>query len=158
EFARTCATGEPFRSVYRFVSRDGRQVWVHGEAQVVRDDDGRPLFLQGVAFDITGIKRAEEDLVALNQTLEERVVERTAVAERRAEELARSNAALEQFGYVVAHDLRQPLRTMKSYTQKVAVGYLGRLDPQADDYIARTVNAADRMRVLIDDLLVYSRV
>ena len=114
EFAHTCATGEPFRSVYRFISRDGRVVWVHGEAKVVRED-GKPLFLQGVAFDVTGIKQAQEELQALNQTLEERVAERTAVAEQRVQQLARSNAALEQFGYVVAHDLRQPLRTMKSY-------------------------------------------
>ena len=40
EFAETVATGGPFRSVYRFVARDGRVVWVHGEAQVVRDEDG----------------------------------------------------------------------------------------------------------------------
>jgi PAS domain S-box-containing protein len=158
EFARTCATGEAFRSVYRFLSRDGRVVWVHGEAEVVRDDEGRPLFLQGVAFDITGMKQAEAELKALNQTLEQRVADRTAVAEQRAQELARSNGALEQFGYVVAHDLRQPLRTMKSYIQKLADRYQEQLDAQADDYITRTVNAADRMRVLIDDLLTYSRV
>lgn len=151
EFARTLATGEHFQSVYRFVARDGRVVWVHGEAQVVRDEGGRPLFLQGVAFDITGIKRAEEELRALNQTLEDRVTERT-------EELTRSNAALEQFGYVVAHDLRQPLRTMKSYIQKLAEHYRGQFDAEGDDYVIRSVNAADRMRVLIDDLLAYSRV
>jgi PAS domain S-box-containing protein len=158
EFAHTCATGEPFRSVYRFVARDGRVVWVHGEAQVVRDDDGRPLFLQGVAFDITGMKQAEEELKALNATLEERVAQRTAEAELRARELARSNEALGQFGYVVAHDLRQPLRTMKSYIQKLAERWQGQLDEPSDDYITRAVNASDRMRVLIDDLLAYSRV
>jgi PAS domain S-box-containing protein len=158
EFAHTCATGEPFRSVYRFVARDGRVVWVHGEAQVVRDAAGRPLFLQGVAFDITGIKQAEEELKALNATLEERVAERTAEAEFRARELARSNEALGQFGYVVAHDLRQPLRTMKSYIQKLAERWHGRLDEESDGYVTRAVNAADRMRVLIDDLLAYSRV
>jgi PAS domain S-box-containing protein len=158
EFAKTVVTGEPFQSVYRFVSRDGRVVWVRGEAQVVKDPDGRPLFLQGVAFDITGMKQAEETLKALNQTLEERVAERTVMAEDRARELARSNEALGQFGYVVAHDLRQPLRTMKSYIQKLAERYLGKLDAQADDYVTRAVNAADRMRVLIDDLLTYSRV
>ncbi len=151
EFAQTCVTGEPFRSVYRFVSRDGRVVWVHGEAKLVRDSDGWPLFLQGVAFDITGIKEA-------NQTLEQRVAERTAVAEQRARELARSNQRLEEFGYTVAHDLRQPLRTMKSYIQKLAERYQGRLDAQADDYIMRSVNAADRMNILINDLLAFSRV
>src|SRR5262245_38294927 len=153
EFARTCATGEPFRSVYRFVARDGRVVWVHGEARMVRDEAGRPLFLQGVAFDITGMKEAEEALRGLNQTLEWRVAERTAEAERRAQELERSNAALEQFGYIVAHDLRQPLRTMKSYSQKLAERCKGQLDEQASEYVTRTVNAAGRMAVLIEDLL-----
>jgi PAS domain S-box-containing protein len=56
EFAPTCGNGDAFRSVYRFVARDGHVVWVHGEAKVVRDHDGTPLFLQGVAFDITGMK------------------------------------------------------------------------------------------------------
>lgn len=87
EFAETVSGGKPFRSVYRFVARDGRVVWVHGEAQVVRDEDGRPLFLQGVAFDISGIKQAEIDLQAINAMLEQRVAERTA-------ELTRSEAAL----------------------------------------------------------------
>jgi PAS domain S-box-containing protein len=151
EFARTCAAGEPFRSVYRFLARDGRVVWVHGEAKVVRDDNGRPLFLQGVAFDVTAIKQAEEDLKALNESLERRVEDRT-------RELARSNEALERFGYVIAHDLRAPLRTIKSYTQKLPAAALGRLDPEAEDNLNRVVNAADRMRVQIDDLLAYSRV
>ncbi len=59
EFARGCRTGGPFRAECRFIGRDGRIVWVHGEARLVRDDIGRPLFLQGVAFDITDAKRAE---------------------------------------------------------------------------------------------------
>ena len=58
EFARGCRTGGPFRAECRFIARDGRVVWVRGEARVVRDDVGRPLFLQGVAFDITESKRA----------------------------------------------------------------------------------------------------
>src|SRR5581483_3293154 len=73
EFARTCATGERFRSEYRFLARDGRVVWVHGEAQLVRDRAGHPLFLQGMAYDITERKRAEEALQALNTELEKRV-------------------------------------------------------------------------------------
>jgi PAS domain S-box-containing protein len=158
EFSRTCALGEPFRSVYRFVARDGRIVWVQGEAKIVRDEAGEPFALQGVAFDITAIKEAEAELKALNQTLEQRVHERTLMAEQRSQELSRSNGALEQFGYVVAHDLRAPLRTIKSYTQKLAERCRGQLDAESDDYVQRTVNAAERMRILIDDLLAYSRV
>src|SRR5579884_3472359 len=109
EFARTCATGEHFRSEYRFLARDGRVVWIHGEAQVVRDAAGQPLFLQGIAFDITEKKRAEEMLYRLNAELERRVQERTAELERanlalasQAQELAHSNAELEQFAYVAS--------------------------------------------------------
>lgn len=60
EFARTCLTGEPCRSEYRFISRDGRVVWIHGEAHLVRDETGRPRYLQGIAYDITDRKRGEE--------------------------------------------------------------------------------------------------
>ncbi len=63
EFARGCRSGGPFRAECRFIARDGHVVWVHGEARVVRDDLGRPTFLQGVAFDITESKRAQEVLV-----------------------------------------------------------------------------------------------
>ncbi len=158
EFAQTCATAKPFRSEYRFVARDGRVVWVHGEAKVVRDDEGRPLFLQGVAFDISGMKRAEEELKALNQTLEQRVAERTAMAEQRAQELTRSNAALEDFAGVTAHELKEPLRAMKSFTQLLARRYKGQLDAQGDEFIDRVVNAGNRMEGLISSLLDYARV
>jgi PAS domain S-box-containing protein len=60
EFTRGIRTGGPFRAECRFMARDGRTVWVHGEARLVRDDIGRPQFLQGVAFDITESKRAQE--------------------------------------------------------------------------------------------------
>jgi PAS domain S-box-containing protein len=60
DFARTCFSGERFRAEFRFLARDGRVVWVHGEAKLVTDDNGAPLFLHGVAFDITERKRAEE--------------------------------------------------------------------------------------------------
>jgi PAS domain S-box-containing protein len=62
EFARGCRTGGPFRAECRFLARDGRIVWVRGEARLIKDELGRPLFLQGVAFDITDSKRAQEVL------------------------------------------------------------------------------------------------
>ncbi|HJU76022.1 MAG TPA: ATP-binding protein [Gemmatimonadaceae bacterium] len=63
EFARGCRTGGPFRAECRLLARDGHIVWVRGEARLVKDELGRPLFLQGVAFDITDSKRAQEVLL-----------------------------------------------------------------------------------------------
>ncbi|HEX5436979.1 MAG TPA: PAS domain-containing protein [Gemmatimonadaceae bacterium] len=59
EFARGCRTGGPFRAECRMLARDGRVVWVRGEARLIKDEMGRPLFLQGVAFDITESKQAQ---------------------------------------------------------------------------------------------------
>ena len=63
-FARTCFSGERLRAEFRFLARDGRVVWVHGEAKLVMDEHGAPSFLHGVAFDITERKRAEEATLA----------------------------------------------------------------------------------------------
>ncbi len=74
-------TGEPWSMEYRLIAADGRVVWFHDEATLLRDDGGRPLFWQGVRLDITRQKRAEEELRTAHRELERRVQERTAELE-----------------------------------------------------------------------------
>lgn len=157
EFAPTCATGSPFRSVYRFLAKDGHVVWVLGSAQMVRGGDGQPLFLQGIAFDVSTVKEAEEALRDLNAELEERVHQRTQELTHFTAVLQEKTEELEQFAYVAAHDLKEPLRTLVNYPQRLLKHYGDRFDGQAGDWINRVISGAERMRHLIDSLSLYSR-
>ncbi|MEE3717242.1 PAS domain S-box protein [Tumidithrix elongata RA019] len=158
EWYLSAQENRPFRLEYRFQKDDGTVTWVFGQSVAEHDAQGRVTGYVGTITDISDRKQAEDTLREVNETLEQRVRERTQALEQLTEALQRSNQELEQFAYVASHDLQEPLRTITSYTQLLARKYQGNLDEKADRYIYYVVDSASRMQQLIRDLLSYSRV
>jgi PAS domain S-box-containing protein len=109
------------------------------------------LLVTAAIRDISEKKRLEKEIREANITLEKKVQQRTA-------ELESKNKELEQFAYVASHDLQEPLRTTSSFVELLRKQYQGKLDYNADRYIEYVIQASERMKTLIKDLLDYSRI
>jgi signal transduction histidine kinase len=121
------------------------------EAAPIHDSDGTVKRIVLVYNDITGLKKAQEELGLLNAELEQRVIERTA-------QYQEVNKELESFCYSVSHDLRAPLRHISGFSNILQEDYFDRLDEEGRDYLRRICAVASRMGGMIDDLLRISRV
>jgi len=128
---------ENFESIRR--GKDGRLVNVSLTVSPILDAAGKIMGASKIARDIT-----------------ERTLAEQAIA-RQADQLARSNANLQQFTYAASHDLQEPLRTVVTFTQLLSDRYGEKLDGEANEFMSFVISAATRMRLLITDLLSYSR-
>jgi signal transduction histidine kinase len=99
---------------------------------------------------VAQLKKAEAQIRALNADLEERVRGRTA-------ELSRSNEELRQFAYAASHDLKEPMRTIASYTQLLTQRYGDSFDADGKEFFGYVVDGVKRMDMLLADLLSYSQ-
>ena len=129
-------------------ARDGRVLHVESRQVLLADESS--AFLE-INRDITDRRRAEEQLQKLNAELEQRIRQRTA-------ELEATNKELEAFAYSVSHDLRSPLRGIDGWSQALLEDYADRLDGDGREYLDKVRSEAQRMGLLINDLLQLSRV
>ena len=178
EFSRTVAFAESFKSDHRFLAKDGRVVWIHGEVTVERNEFGLPSFLQGIGYDITELKHAEDiqrrsrddldalvkvrtaEILAVNRSLENEIVQRQRAEERQGQllgELKEINEQLNQFAYVVSHDLKAPLRGISTLAQWIVTDYADRLDEDGREQFRLLLVRVKRANALIDGILRYSR-
>jgi PAS domain S-box-containing protein len=128
------------------MSKTGKRVWTHVAANSVFSEDGRFKGSLGMVTDIT-VRRINEKLLR----------ESEADLDIKNKELALKNKELEQFAYVASHDMQEPLRTTSSFVELLQKQYKGRLDEKADKYLSYIEQSSERMKVLINDLLDYSR-
>lgn len=137
ERARLQAANLPVPRMFenRFVGKDGTVRWLEWMSE--RGEDG---LVFGVGRDITQRRQAE---LALRQTLAD---------------LDARNRELQDFAFVASHDLQEPLRKIRAFSDRLQQRYSEGMPAEARDYLSRSSQAAARMQTLIDDLLAYSRV
>ncbi len=125
--------------------KDGTQFPVEISLSPLETEGG--LLISAAIRDVTQRKRMEEDVQKLNEDLKQR-----------AAQLEAANKELEAFSYSVSHDLRAPLRSIDGFSHALLEDYSEQLPDEGKDYLERVRAAAQRMAVLIDDLLNLSRV
>jgi PAS domain S-box-containing protein len=130
--------------------RDGSIVWTEVVSGYYRNHESGRVELRGVTRDITERRQAGEEIRRLNESLEDRVAERTA-------QLEAANRELESFSYSVSHDLRAPLRAIDGFSKRTVDLAGPGLDAECRRMLGVVRQNAVRMGQLIDDLLLFSR-
>jgi PAS domain S-box-containing protein len=133
-------------------SRPDRQLrWIASRAKPLLNAAGEIERMVGVNLDITEQRAKQDEISALNATLEQRVEERTA-------ELIRANDELESFSYSVSHDLRAPLRHIDGFARILREEFSSELPEEGLHYLGRICQSATHMGQLVDDLLALARI
>jgi PAS domain S-box-containing protein len=142
-------TGEKAHFDIAWFTPQNRHLWLAVYLGPVRQD-GAVTSIMLVAIDITERKQAEEEAQHLASELEQRVQQRTAELEAKAQEL-------EMFAYSISHDLKAPLRGIEGYSQLLLEEHVNTLHADGQHFVKSIRRAALHMNQLIDDLLIYAR-
>ena len=127
-------------SEHRMRCKDGSYRWVLVRGQALRDEAGFAVRMVGSVSDITARKQIEEEKATFARIVLE------------------SNHELQEFASVASHDLQEPLRKIQAFGELLQKSHRSELSEDGRDYLQRMLNAAERMRTLINDLLALSRV
>ncbi len=132
---------------YQYLCADGTYKYILDRGIFLYDDKGNALRMIGTMQDITALKQSEATLIQLNDALQ-----------HRAQQLLGFNKELEQFAYIVSHDLQEPLRMISSFMQLLLDSKEISMTERTEQYVGFAIDGANRMKRLIQDLLTYSRV
>jgi PAS domain S-box-containing protein len=162
-----------------YKTKNGVAIPIIFSGTVINDAEGKMIGIVVIAKDITERKRVEEEITRHRERLEELVKERTAdiistneqleleIAERKQTEmklqhslrdLEAINKELDSFTYTASHDMKEPLRSISTFSNFILEDYSEKLDGDGKDYLKRIIAGTIRMQALIDDLLALSRI
>ncbi len=124
---------------YRRYDKWGKEVFIHTKTLIRKDTYGKPLSVFGIDMDISDIRAIQDDLIDKNH------------------KLSQFNHELASFNYIASHDLREPLRKIQTFTNRIAEYEKERLSEKGQFYFSRIVAASKGMEQLIDSLLLFSK-
>ncbi|HQU81899.1 MAG TPA: PAS domain S-box protein [Pyrinomonadaceae bacterium] len=147
--AHSMTTMSVWAEEFRYEHPEKGEVWIEGYSAPVLEQDNSVIW-HGIINDVTNRIKTEHEILRLNESLEQKVSERTS-------ELNAVNKELEAFSYSVSHDLRAPLRAIDGFSLALLEDYEETLDDEGKNYLQRVRAATQKMAQLIDDLLKLSR-
>lgn len=131
------ATMEPMEM--SLITCTGKTIHTRTHTRILTWKDGQPMLAVGSTADITHMKNIQQDL------------------EAKVSELAKAYSEMEQFSYVASHDLQEPLRKITAFSERLKERCGGKNEPDCNQYLDRIIDGANRMRLLIENLLTLSR-
>ncbi len=151
KFRRCISEGQPWEDTFPLRNREGYFRWFLTRATPIRDARGNVIRWFGTNTDITERKESEEAIKMMADNLEKIVVERTLA-------LQRSNEDLQQFAHVASHDLKEPLRKIQTFSNRLTDEFAEGIGGKGAMYIEKISSATRRMFNMIDGVLNYSTV
>src|SRR5262249_51037993 len=146
-------TGEAHNIIFRVPRRDGEEQHVQMDVLTRYTQESAPLHLRCHFLDITHRVRTDEQLRNLANALRAKAEE----LQQANTQLLRINRELDDFSYVVSHDLKEPLRTLEAFSTFLEQDYGSQLGNEGQEFISHLIQASRRLGALIDDLLMLSR-
>jgi PAS domain S-box-containing protein len=146
-------TGEGHNIVFRLIAQHGIELHVQMDVLTRYSPQNMPLHLRCFFLDITHRVQTDRELRRLARALHDKAEE----LQQANTQLRRINRELDDFSYVVSHDLKEPLRTLEAFSTFLAQDYGNQLGSEGHEYISHLIQASRRLRELIDDLLSLSR-
>ena len=135
----------------------GERTMLLNARRILKEDNNEQLILLAIE-DITERSILEDKLKLFAEELENKVQERTQLLKESNSDLEHSNKNLEQFAFIASHDLQEPLRKIKTFSNMLSSSLGDNLSKEASVLIDKIVAASDRMSVLINDVLKFSRI